>query len=135
MPPSPKDSVAGSGPQHEESRQLDTKSLLQKAVRMEEEAMKLCNESDAIMLQTKRECQRASTQAQTSIARRADETSDLKQKLETQMREIDEAIAQTEMSLGRTKKKLESMEAPLKSLDIQFKVRGERGGAEGIRDG
>jgi len=134
MPPSPKDSVAGSGPQHEESRQLDTKSLLQKAVRMEEEAMKLCNESDAIMLQTKRECQRASTQAQTSIARRADETDDLKRKLEAQMREIDEAIAQTEMSMGRTKKKLENQEMPLKALDTQFSLRGGRTAPEGIRD-
>lgn len=139
LPSSPKDSERGStaGAQQEESRQdgrLDTKSLLHKAVRMEEDAMKLCNESDAVMLQTKRECQRATTQAQSSIARRADETDDLKRKLEAQMREIDDAVAQTEMSLARTKKKLESHEGPLKSLDKQFEMRGTQSARGGPRD-
>jgi chromosome segregation ATPase len=134
MPPSPKDSAQGSAHHHEDSRQGDTKTLLNRAVRMEEDAMKLCNESDAVMLQTKRECQRASAQGQTSIARRADETDGLKRQLEAQMREIDEAIAQTEMSLGRTKKKLENQEIPLKTLDKQFSQRGKRSDREGIRD-
>jgi hypothetical protein len=134
MPQSPKENQGGSGSHHEESRQVDTKGLLHKAVMMEEDAMRLCNESDAVMLHTKRECQRAMTQAQTSIARRADETDDLKRKLEGRMREIDDAIAQTEMSLGRTKKKLESHEAPLRTLDKQFEMRGKRSSREGIRD-
>jgi len=120
VPASPKDSERGSGQVQEESKQVDTKSLIHKAVRMEEDAMKLCNESDAVMLQTKRECQRAGNQAQTALGRRHDETNELKRKLEAQMREIDEAVAQTEMSFGRTKKKLENQEVPLKALDKQF---------------
>lgn len=124
LPSSPKDSDRGS--QHEESRQTDTKSLLHKVVRMEEEAMKLCNDSDAVMLHTKRECQRAAMQAQSSLARRADETDRLKRKLEAQMREIDEAIAQTEMSLGKTKKKLDTQEGPLRALDTQMSMRGKQ---------
>jgi len=132
LPSTPKD--GGSGSQHEESRQNDTKSLIHKAVRMEEDAMKLCNESDAIMLQTKRECQRAATQAQSSLARRADEIADLKGKLEAQMREIDEAIAQTEMSQSRTKKKLETQEGPLKALDKQIGMRGKQQSSDGNRD-
>jgi chromosome segregation ATPase len=132
--PSPKDAASGTGHVHEESRQVDTKSLIQSAVKIEEEAMRLCNESDAVMLQTKRECQRAAAQAQTSLARRADETDGLKRKLEAQMKEQDEAIAQTEMSLGRTKKKLEFHETPLKTLDKQFAMRSNRTDREGIRD-
>lgn len=119
---------------HEDSRQDDTKALLHKAVRMEEDAMKLLNESDAVMLQTKRECTKASQASQASLSRRADETGDLKQKLEGQMREIDEAIADTQMSLGRTKKKLVSHEVPLKTLDKQFDLRNKRTSREGIRD-
>jgi len=134
MPPSPKETDRGTGSTHEESRQVDTKTLLHRAVRMEEDAMKLCNESDTVMLQTKRECQRATQQAQTSIARRADETDDLKRKLETQIREVDEAISQTEMSLVRTNKKLSNQEIPLKALDTQFQMRGNRTDREGIRD-
>merc|ERR1719235_2973193 len=74
------------------------------------------------MLQTKRECQRASSQSQASLARRAEETDVLKRQVEVQMREIDEAIAQTEMSLGRTKKKLEHQETPLKALNSQISM-------------
>jgi chromosome segregation ATPase len=124
----------GDGGLHEVSRQVDTKTLIQRAVKMEEDAMKLCNESDAVMLHTKRECQRAAQQAQTSLTRRAEETDDLKRKLEAQMREMDEAIAMTEVSLGKTKKKLEFHEMPLKTLDKQFNLRNRRTDREDIRD-
>lgn len=110
----------------ENAKSSDTKALIHKAVKMEEDAMKLCNESDAVMLQTKRECQRASSQSQASLARRAEETDVLKRQVEVQMREIDEAIAQTEMSLGRTKKKLETQETPLKALNSQISMWGDQ---------
>merc|ERR1719183_1288815 len=86
------------------------------------------------MLQTKRECQRASMQAQTSLARRGDEINDLKHKLEAQMKEIDEAVATTEMSLGRTKKKLESHQGPLQALDKQFAARGKQSTGDSVKD-
>merc|ERR1719267_312189 len=95
-PPSPKASEPGS--YSDQSPQTDTKMLIHQAVRTEEDAMKLCNESDAAMLQTKRECQRASAQAQASLARRGDEIGEMKRRLDAQMKEIDEAVAQTEMS-------------------------------------
>mmetsp|Transcript_7993 Transcript_7993/g.14605 ORF Transcript_7993/g.14605 Transcript_7993/m.14605 type:complete len:593 (-) Transcript_7993:127-1905(-) len=134
LPPSPKDTDRGTGHHHEESRQVDTKSLITRAVRMEEDAMRLCNESDAVMLHTKRECTRAAQQAQQSLAKRADETDDLKKKLEAHIRELDEALGQTKTSLNQTKKKLEFHEVPLKALDKQFHLRNQRTSREGIRD-
>lgn len=133
-PPSPKAAAKGTGPAHEENRQIDSRTLIQQALRLEEDAMRLCNESDAIMLQTKRDCTRASTNAQNSLAKRVDETDDLKRRLESQIHETGEAIAQSEMSLAKTKKKLESHEMPLRALDKQFALRGRRTHREGIRD-
>jgi len=126
LPASPKDSDRGSHHEESQNPKTDTQSLIHKAVRMEEDAMKLCNESDACMLQTKRECQRAATQALSSLARRAEETGNLKRKLEAQMREIDEVIKETELSLGKTKKKLEHQEGPLRALDTQMGMRGKQ---------
>lgn len=134
LPPSPGDTERGTGHHHEENRQTDTKGLITRAVKMEEDAMRLCNESDAVMLHTKRECERAGQQAQTSLAKRADETDELKRKLESHMRELDEALGQTKTSLNNTKKKLEFHEMPLKALDKQFALRNQRTSREGIRD-
>lgn len=134
LPPCPNGTGRGTGYQHEEARQVDTKALLSSAVRAEEGAIRLCNESDCVMLQTKRECQRAAVQAQASLTKRTEETADLKKQLEVQMREIDEAITDTEISLGRTRKKLEYHEKPLKALDKQFDLRNKRTSREDIRD-
>mmetsp|Transcript_79252 Transcript_79252/g.256550 ORF Transcript_79252/g.256550 Transcript_79252/m.256550 type:complete len:514 (+) Transcript_79252:114-1655(+) len=134
LPPSPKDTEVGTGQQHEEVRQLTAKELIAKAVQCEEEAMRLCNESDAVMIHTKRECTRASNQAQAELTRRVDETCQLKRQLEAQIHEMDQAITQTELSLAKTKKKLESHEQPLRALDKQFAMRGARTSREGIRD-
>lgn len=133
-PPSPKNMDSGTGHQHEESRQATARELITKAVKCEEDAMRLCNESDAVMIHTKRECTRACNQAQTELARRVDETHHLRKQLEAQLQKTDETIAQTEMSLAKTKKKLESHEQPLRALDKQFAMRSARTDREGIRD-
>jgi len=133
-PPSPKDCDSGTGQHHEEARQGSTRDLIAKALRCEEDAMKLCNESDAAMIHTKRECTRASGQAQTELTRRVDETHHYKRQLEAQLRETDETIAQMEMSLAKTKKKIESHEQPLRALDKQFAMRNGRTDREDIRD-
>mmetsp|Transcript_73557 Transcript_73557/g.227218 ORF Transcript_73557/g.227218 Transcript_73557/m.227218 type:complete len:495 (-) Transcript_73557:96-1580(-) len=133
-PPSPKSMEAGTGQQHEEARQVGTKELLAKAVRCEEDAIRLCNESDAAMIHTKRECSRASGQAQTELARRIEETQSFKKKLEAQIRETDETLAQTEMSLAKTKKKIEAHDKPLRALETQFALRTTRTEREDIRD-
>jgi len=133
-PPSPKDMESGSGHLHEESRQVTAKELITKAVRCEEDAMRLCNESDAVMIHTKRECTRACNQAQGELARRVEETTHFKRQLEAQIHQTDDTIAQTEMSLAKTKKKFESHEQPLRSLDKQFAMRNGRTSREDIRD-
>mmetsp|Transcript_61358 Transcript_61358/g.142803 ORF Transcript_61358/g.142803 Transcript_61358/m.142803 type:complete len:470 (-) Transcript_61358:47-1456(-) len=133
-PPSPKEAEFGSGHQQEEARQVTAKELIGKAVQREEDAMRLCNESDAVMIHTKRECTRACNQAQAELTRRVDETQHLRRQLEAQIHETDEAIAQMEMSLVGTKKKMESHEQPLRALDKQFAMRSGRTEREGIRD-
>lgn len=133
-PPSPQDTLSGSGAQHETMRQGDTKALIARAVKMEEDALRLCNESDVIMLQTHRECTRAANQVQNSLLRRTAETEELKRQLEAHLRELDEAIGQMDLSLSKTKKKLDAHDAPLRALDKQFNLRGQRTSREGIRD-
>jgi len=133
-PPSPKDTETGSGHHHEDSRQVTAKELIAKAVQCEEDAMRLCNESDAVMIHTKRECTRACTQAQTELARRVDETHQLKRQLEAHIHEVDETITQTELSLAKTKKKIDSHDQPLRALDKQFAMRSGRTEREDIRD-
>jgi len=122
------------GASHEESRQLDARQLIQAAIHLEEDAVRLCNASDAAMIATKKECTRASNMALDALARRCHETDDLKKRIEIQLRETDETIVQTEMSLTKTKKKLDSHEQPLNALDKQFHMRGKRTQTESIRD-
>jgi len=126
QPLSPKSADAGHG-QEEAPPRTDTRGLLQAAVRTEEDAMRLCNESDAAMLHTKRECTRASNRALAELSRTVDGTNGLRKQLEAQIGETDETIAQMEMSLARTRKKLDSHDQPLRALDKQFSMRGQRG--------
>jgi len=133
-PPSPKPSESAPGHSQEEARQVSAKDLLAKAVRCEEDAMRLCNESDAVMIHTKRECTRACNQANAELARRVEETHHYKKQLEAQIHETDETIAQTEMSLAKIKKKIDSHEQPLRALDKQFAMRSGRTSREDIRD-
>mmetsp|Transcript_102004 Transcript_102004/g.202514 ORF Transcript_102004/g.202514 Transcript_102004/m.202514 type:complete len:493 (-) Transcript_102004:80-1558(-) len=134
QPPSPKTAAPGSGREHEAERQVTTRELITKAVRKEEDAMKLCNESDAAMVHTKRECTRASHKLEASLTQRLEHTRTLKHQLEAQLQETEEALQQTDMSIARQKKKLESHEQPLKQLDKQFALRSARTNREGIRD-
>mmetsp|Transcript_17825 Transcript_17825/g.39080 ORF Transcript_17825/g.39080 Transcript_17825/m.39080 type:complete len:598 (-) Transcript_17825:78-1871(-) len=133
-PPSPQGAEVGTGGEHEDSRQADSNQLIANAMRLEEDAIRLCNESDAIMLHTKRETQRACMEAQKAVTRRADETNALRRKLEAQMMETDQMVSHTEMSLAKMKKKLDAHDAPLRVLDKQFAMRGKRTTREGIRD-
>merc|ERR1712136_549190 len=100
----------------------------------EEEAMQLCNESDAVMLHTKRECASANAESMTCLARRVDETDDLRRQLEQQLSETASAISHTERSITKTMKKLKDHEQPLRILDKQFDLRNKRTSREGIRD-
>lgn len=134
MPPSPKGAEPGTGGSQEDGRQVKTKQLVQAAVRLEEDAVRLCNSGDAAMLQTRRECVRCGTIAQASMSKRIDETEELKTKLQGQMQETDEAIAQTEISLTKLKRKLDAHDKPLRTLDRQFAARTRRTSREGIRD-
>lgn len=133
-PPSPRGAERGSGDRRETGRQMDTRSLIQLAVKMEEEAMQLCNESDAVMLHTKRECASANAESMTCLARRVDETDDLRRQLEQQLSETASAISHTERSITKTMKKLKDHEQPLRILDKQFDLRNKRTSREGIRD-
>jgi len=134
LPPAPKDAAVGTGHEHEEQRQLTAKELIAKAVRCEEDAVRLANESDAVMVHTKRECGRASQQVMQELLRRAEATCALRRQLEDQMHELEQTIAQAELSQARTKKKLESHDKPLRALDKQFAHRSTRTDREEIRD-
>mmetsp|Transcript_2033 Transcript_2033/g.7873 ORF Transcript_2033/g.7873 Transcript_2033/m.7873 type:complete len:535 (+) Transcript_2033:56-1660(+) len=135
MPPAPSPSDApGRGLQNEESRQDFTLRLVARALRAEEDAMRLANESDALMVSTERECTKASAQAQTELSRRVEETNQLRRQLEGQMVQTDETIAQTQFSLSKMHQSLDSHDKPLRALDKQFAARSQRAPREGARD-
>merc|ERR1719356_173680 len=94
-----------------------------RAVHMEEDAIRLCNAGDAAMIHTKMECSKSCVASLNALTRRFDETEELKRRLQAQMQETDETIIQTELSLTKTKKELDSHEAPLRTLDKQFAMR------------
>jgi len=133
-PPSPKHAGKDTGPQIETSRQVDARQLITSAVKLEEEAMRFCNSADAAMIHTKRECGRACAGSTNSLARRYDETDDLKRRLEAQVAETDDTINMTKLSRDKLKKKLDSHDVPLRTLDKQFAMRQKRTPREGIRD-
>lgn len=134
LPPSPKDTEPGSGHQHEGVRQVNTQTLVSRGVRLEENAMRLCNENDAAMLHTKRECSRSNAATCVSMDRRIQETERLRRQLEMQINETDATIAEAQRSLSKIKKKLDSHEAPLRGLNKQFALRDRRTDREHIRD-
>lgn len=84
----------------------EVRVILDKALKTEENAMRLCNACDAAMLNTKRECQKASAQSVASMSRRIAETAELKKRLEEQVAETDATVTQAERQLQRTKKEL-----------------------------
>jgi len=133
-PASPKNSERGTGQEAEENRGEGTQKLVTRAVKQEEDGIRAANESDAVIMQTQRECQKVSTRAQTELARRVEELQQLKRELEAQMRQTDETIAATEMSMAKTKQTFDSHDKPLRALDKQFAARGQRTPREGIRD-
>jgi len=122
------------GQQNEEARAEFTQRLVTRALRAEEEAMRLANESDAMMVSTRKDCAKATAQAQAELSRRVDEMSMLKRQLEAQMLETDETIAQMELSLSKTRQTLDSHDRPLRALDKQFSQRGQRTHRESNRD-
>jgi len=63
-----------------------------------------------------------------------DELNTVKRQLEAQILETDEAIAQTELSLSKTRQSLDSHDRPLRALDKQFSQRGQRTSRESNRD-
>lgn len=134
LPSSPKGEQPGTGEEHEGNRQTATRALIGKAVKLEESAMRLCNENDAAMLHTKRESTHASQQTQTTMTRRIEEIKELKEKLENQLSETIDTKMEGERSLMKIKKKLDSHEQPLQALNKQFALRDQRTSKEGIRD-
>merc|ERR1719428_221680 len=99
-------------------RQRDpTALLIAKATELEQDAARLCNENDAAMLNTKRECERATQQAQASIERRIKESEQLKQQLVDELGNLSTTIAASARSKEKTKKKLESHQQPLDVLN------------------
>mmetsp|Transcript_96363 Transcript_96363/g.272559 ORF Transcript_96363/g.272559 Transcript_96363/m.272559 type:complete len:554 (-) Transcript_96363:79-1740(-) len=133
-PLSPNNAARHTGPQNEGNRQIDTRTLITNAVRLEEDAMRLLSSCDAAMIHTKKEAMRASQMVQSALTKRLQETHDLKSKLEQQMQVTDETITHTEISLAKTKKSLESHDHPLRALDSRFHKRGRRIEQEKIRD-
>merc|ERR1719171_906987 len=134
LPPSPKDTERGSGENHEANRQIDTKTFISRAVRLEEQAMRLCNENDAAMLHSKRECSRANAATCVAMDRKGQDVDKLRRQLEHAIKETDSTIEEAERSLAKTKKKLDSHEQPLRCLNKQFALRDRRTDREHIRD-
>lgn len=134
LPPSPKGEKRGTGVTHEDNRLQNTKLLITRAVRLEEKAMRLANENDSAMLNTKRECDRSSAATQAALSRRIHETGELRLQLEASLMETEKTIEATERSLHKTKKQLDANEAPLNQLNSQFKLRDGRTKRESIRD-
>jgi hypothetical protein len=134
LPPTPKDTTRGTGDEHEAGRAEDTKQMLQRAVKVEEDAMRLCNESDAVMLHTKRECTRATTISQNSLSNRVRELNEFRARLEAQLVETDLAIQATNQGMKKTQKRVQAHEVPLRMLDKQFDLRNSKVAREHIRD-
>jgi len=134
LPPSPRDTARGTGEAHERNRQAGAKTLISRAARLEENAMRLCNENDAAMLHCKRECSRANAATTVAMDRRTQDVAKLKNQLEGAIQETDNTILEAERSLQKTKKKLDGHEAPLRCLNKQFSLRDRRTDREAIRD-
>jgi hypothetical protein len=134
LPPSPKDTDPGTGHVHEGGRVSKTRTLLSRAMRLEENAMRLCNENDACMLHTKRECSRANAATCASMERRIHDVENLKRQIEGHINETEQTMSEAEASLAKIKKKLDSHEAPLRCLNKQFSLRDRRTDREHIRD-
>jgi len=134
LPPSPKDTQRGTGAVHENQRQGGARQLISRAVRLEENAMRLCNENDACMLHCKRECSRANAATTVAMDRGSQGLESLKRQLEGAIQETDATAADAERSLAKTKKKLDAHEAPLRCLNKQFSLRDRRTDREDARD-
>lgn len=131
LPPSPKETPRGTG---RSFRQIDTRALLTRALRFEENAMRLCNENDAAMLHSKRETGRANAATCVCMSKSNEGTYKLKRQLEQHIKEIDATIKEVNSSLHKTKKRLDSHEAPLRALNKQFALRDHRTDPEAMRD-
>ncbi|CAK0887071.1 unnamed protein product, partial [Prorocentrum cordatum] len=95
-------------------------ALLARAVRAEEDSLRLCTESDALMRRSHRACGDAAAKSQASLQHRIQETSMLKKHLEAQKAETEEAIAKTELALAKNRKNLDLYDQPLRAVSAQL---------------
>jgi len=112
----------------DEGKQAHARTLIQRVVQLQENGIRLCNACDAAMLNTKRECDKASEKTLASMNKRIAETSQLKSHLESQVAETDSAIVNLERSLYKTKQELhahkELYKKQLLLLEQQSKLEG-----------
>jgi hypothetical protein len=112
----------------------NTRALMEKALRLEEDSVRLMNEGDRAMLQTTQECNEASGRARATLSRWVSEVTALKQQLEAQLRDTDDTIAQTDNALQKTKARVVLHEKPLRTLDQQLSARSQRATKKDSRD-
>lgn len=113
------------------SEAKDTPTLLHRSVKLEENAHGLIAENDAVIRHCNAECRNANDATCKCMDKSNHQTEQLKDALVEHMKEIDAMIAEGERSLAKTKKSLDSQNAPLRSLNKQFAVRDSSEDKEG----
>lgn len=134
LPPAPKDTAPGTGPQNEQTRCQTTMDAISRAIRLEEGVVGIIAENDAAIRHCNTECKAANAAVCHCMDGSNHQTEHLKQQLMEQMKQVDATIAEAERSMTRTKKKLESHNQPLRCLNKQFALRDRRTDREHIRD-
>lgn len=134
-PPSPKGAEPGTGPANDEKWNTDTRALLARAIRTEEDAIHLCNANDAAMLRTKHAAANADAHSTAMLARRIKEYEDMKRRLDDQVVETEAMMCSAERSLLKTRQRLHTHQDQLHILSKQFALREGRAHPEHIRDG
>lgn len=102
----------------------DAGMLIARAVRAEEDSLRLCTESDAFMRRSHRACGDAAAKSQASLQHRIQEISMLKKNLEAQKAETEEAIGKTELALAKNRKNLDLYDQPLRAVSAQLATTG-----------
>mmetsp|Transcript_13495 Transcript_13495/g.31753 ORF Transcript_13495/g.31753 Transcript_13495/m.31753 type:complete len:691 (+) Transcript_13495:109-2181(+) len=147
VPNSPRDSQlqqsqgsqGGGEAQEHPASKADPKTLLSKAAKMQEDALQLMTDADAVILRTQQETASANVETIAAMSIQHRQTNKLRKQLEAQLADVDATILASERLQTKTVKKLRDHEQPMRLLDKQFQdlrhMREEEGETEeGKRD-
>lgn len=135
LPPSPKGADPGTGPMNDEQRNTNTRVLIGRAIRAEEETIHVCNKNGATILRIKGAAAIAEANTSACLSKRVEEYREMKKRLDNQVVETESMMCSAERSLQKCRQRLHTHQAPLDILSKQLALREGRAHTEHIRDG